>query len=229
MNDPATLAGLRLADSFLPVGTDSLSYGIEQFVAADAVTDADDLCGLLENYLRAQFGPGDLVALRAAHAGASADDPVAIAAADRRLTAVTLAAEFRESSTLAGERLLALQSDLRDDDLIGEYATLVAAGDAPGNHAVVLGTVMEREGVPVREACLLACHSFVTGLLGATQRLLRLGYTEVQRVLADLGPAMSTAVEDSADGTLDDLSPFAPLVEIRSAEHERADRRLFRS
>lgn len=229
MSDAATLAGLRLADSFLPIGTDSLSYGIEQFVADDAITDTNDLRALLESYLREQFGPSDLVALRAAHAGASENDPEAIAAADRQLSAVALAAEFRESSTLAGERLLALQSDLHGDGLLEEYATLVESGKVPGNYTVVLGIVTEREGVPVHDACLLACHGFVTGLLGAAQRLLRLGHTDIQRVLDDLRPVMSEAVEDSADSTLERMSPFAPLVEIRSAEHERADRRLFKS
>jgi urease accessory protein UreF len=63
--DAAVLESMRLADSSLPVGTDSVSYGLEAFVAADRVEDADDLAGLLETYLRRQLGPGDLVALRA--------------------------------------------------------------------------------------------------------------------------------------------------------------------
>ncbi len=229
MSDAAALAELRLADSFLPIGTDSLSYGVEQFLATDRVTDADDLRALLESYLRNQFGPGDLVALRAAHARASENNLVAVMETDYRLAAVTLTAEFRESSTLAGERLLALQSDLRGDGLVEEYAELVDIGDAPGNHAVILGIVTEHEGISARDACLLACHGFVTGLLGAAQRLLRLGHTDVQRVLDDLHPAMIVAVEDSADRAPEEMTPFAPLVETLSSEHERADRRLFRS
>lgn len=229
MSDAATLESLRLADSFLPVGSDSVSYALEQFVADDAVTDADDLRDLVGTVLRRQHGRADLVALRAAYTAAGSGDLGGIERADRRLTAVTLPAEFRESSERTGDRLLALQRELREDDLLASYGAAVDAGETPGNYAVVLGTVAALADVPEREVCLLACHEFATAQLGAAQRLVRLGSTEVQRVLDDLRPAMVDAVEASAERALDDMAPFAPLVDVRSAEHERAERRLFLS
>lgn len=229
MSDAATLESLRLADSFLPVGTDSVSYALEQFVADDSVETAGDLRALVGSVLRRQHGHADLVALRAAHVAAGVGDPSAVERADRRLTAATLPAEFRESSERTGDRLLTLQRDLRTDDLLDDYGESVGAGDAPGNYAVVLGTVTALAGVSEREACLLACHEFATAQLAAAQRLLRLGHTDVQRVLDDLRPAMVDAVEESADRAFDDMAPFAPLVDVRSAEHERAERRLFLS
>ncbi|QIO21944.1 urease accessory protein UreF [Haloarcula sp. JP-L23] len=229
MSDDATLEAFRLADSFLPVGTYTVSYGLEQFVADDRVTDADDLEALLETYLRRQVGPAELVALRAAHAAAREGDLDAICAADRRLAAVTLAAEFRESAQQSGDRLLSLQRDLRENDLLERYAERVAAGDAPGNYAVVLGVAAGLAGIDVRQACLLCCHGFVTGLLGAAQRLLSLGHTDAQRVLDDLRPVMAEAADESADRSLDDMTPFAPLVDVLAADHERAERRLFAS
>lgn len=229
MSDDATLAALRLADSALPVGANSVSYGLEQFVAARRVESVDDLRTLLSMYLRRQLGVADLVALRAAHRAGASDDVDRIATADRRLSAVTLAAEFRESSTRTGERLLSLQRELRDDSVLDGYATAVESGDAPGNHAVVLGAVAGREGIDVREAGLVACHGFVSGLVAAAQRLRRLGHTDVQRTVDELRPAMGDAVEISADRSLDEMTPFAPLVDVASAKHERADRRLFLS
>lgn len=229
MSDDAALEAFRLADSFLPVGTYTVSYGIEQFAADDRLADADDLRALLSTYLRRQVGPSELVALRAAHGAARADDLERVCAADRRLTAVTLAAEFRESAEQSGDRLLSLQSDLRDDDLLDRYADRVDADESPGNYAVVLGAAAGRAGIGEREACLLCAHGFLTGLLGAAQRLLSLGHTDAQRILDDLRPAMSAAVDDSADRTLAEMTPFAPLVDVLAAEHERADRRLFMS
>jgi urease accessory protein len=227
VTDDATLESFRLADSFLPIGSYSVSYGLEQFVQADLVTDATDLEPLLETYLRRQLGPGELVALRAAHAAAREGDLDGICAADRRLTAVTLPAEFRESAELSGGRLLSLQRELRDDDLLDRYAERVQRGGLAGNYAVVLGTTTALAGVSEREACLLCCHGFVTGLLGAAQRLLSLGHTDAQRVLDRLKPTIAAAVDDSADRTLADLSPFAPELDVLAATHERADRRLF--
>lgn len=229
MSDAATLESFRLADSFLPVGTYSVSFGLEQFVQDDRVEDAADLEALLATYLRRQVGPADLVALRAAHAAAREGDLDALCAADRRLSAVTLAAEFRESAQQSGDRLLSLQTDLRDESLLADYADRVAADESPGNYAVVLGAATGLAGVDEREACLLCCHGFVTGLLGAAQRLLSLGHTDAQRILDDLGAVMTDAVEDSADRTIDDMTPFAPLVDVLAADHERAERRLFAS
>lgn len=225
--DGISLASLRLADSALPVGTDSISYGLEQFVEDGRIEDASDLRTLLETYLRRQLTVADLVALRAAHHSAATDELDGIVAADRRLSAATLADEFRESSTRTGERLLSLQRDLRDDGVLDEYGEAVDGGSAPGNHAVVLGAVAARDDIDASEACLILCHGFVMGLLGAAQRLLRIGHTDVQRTVDDLRPAMAAAVEDSANRSLDRMEPFTPLIDIASAEHERANRRLF--
>lgn len=229
MTGESTLAAFRLADTALPVGTDSVSYGLEQFVASERITDVDDVAAVIETYLDGQLGPCDLVVLRAAHEAARAGTVDSLLVADRRLTSVTLAAELRESAERTGNRLLSLQADIRDDALLARYADAVDDDRAPGNYPAVLGAVTGREDVPVREACLLACHEFANALLRAAQRLLRLGATDVQRTLDDLRPAMIRAVEASADRDLDSLQPFAPLVEVASMNHERADRRLFLS
>lgn len=223
------LAAFRLADSFLPVGATSLSYGLEQFVESGAVETAEDLRGLLGTYLRRQVAGTELVALRHAHAGASAGDVDRVCVADERLSAATLPAELRRSSTRTGDRLLTLHRDIVDDDVLASYAARVEAGSAPGNYAVVLGVTAAAAGVGVRRTCLLSGHSFVTAMVGAAQRLASLGHTEVQRVIDDLEPAIRDAVERSADRPVTELTSFAPLVEVRSCEHERADRRLFMS
>jgi urease accessory protein len=227
MTDDATLETFRLADSFLPVGTYTASYGLEQFVQDDRVRDASDLKALLTTYLRRQIGAADLVALRTAHAAARAGDLEKINSADRQLTAVTLPAEFRESAQRSGDRLLSLQRELRESDLLDRYADRVEEDDTPGNYAVVLGVATGLADVDEREACLLCCHGFVTGLLGAAQRLLSLGHTDAQRILNALQPVMITAVNDSSGRALQDMTPFAPLIDILAADHERAERRLF--
>jgi urease accessory protein len=227
MSDDATLEAFRLADSFLPVGTYTISYGLEQFVQDGRVTDAAGLERLLETYLERQVGTADLIALRVAHAAAREGDLEGVCTADRRLTAVTMAAEFRESSRQSGDRLLALQRELRESDLLDRYASRVTEGATPGNYPVALGVATGLTDVDERQACLLCCHGFVTGLLGAAQRLLSLGHTDTQRVLDGLKPSIIAAVDDSAGRSLPEMAPFAPLVDVLAADHERAERRLF--
>ncbi|WP_256300900.1 urease accessory protein UreF [Haloarchaeobius salinus] len=229
MTDVASLSAFRLADSFLPIGTDSVSYALEQFVAEDRVTDAADLEALLATYLRRLLGPCELVALRAAHAATLAADIEDVYEADRRLTATTLPAEFRESAERAGDRLLTVQRDLRDDPRLDRYGRVVDRDDSPGNFPVVLGVVTAVDGIDERTACALCCHGFLTGQVGAAQRLMSLGHSDAQRVLDALQPVVVQAIDDSEDRSLDEMTPFAPLVDVLSATHERADRRLFLS
>jgi len=227
VDDVPFLRALQFADSFLPVGAYSASYGLEQFVEAGDVTDAGDLRGLLAGYLRRQVGPGDVVAIAAAHDAGRTGALDEVARVDRRQRSVTLAAEFRTSSTRSGRRLLEVAAATLDDDAIGRYGERVVDGSVPGNYATALGLVAARAGIPRRIACLLHCHAFVVGLLGAAQRLLQLGHTAAQRALAALQP-VAADVCDRYDGAgLEAMRPFAPLVDVRGMEHERADRRLF--
>jgi urease accessory protein len=221
--DLAALTSLQLADSFLPVGGFSSSYAIEEFVNREAVTDADDLAALLETYLRRQVGPAEFVALRAAHGAAVDEDVDELVRADHRLHAVTLPREFRESATRSGRRLCDLWRETHDSPMLGAYLDR----DAPRHYAVVLGAVAAGEGISERQACLVHGYSFCSDLLGAAQRLLSLGHTDAQRVLADLKPVVAEAVETSADRDLTEMTPFAPLIDVAAAHHERADRRLF--
>jgi urease accessory protein len=220
------LTGLQLADSFLPVGNDSSSYGLEQFVASGRVTDIADVDDLLETYLRFQLGPMDLVALRAAHHGIQAGDIDDVVRADERLHAMTLPAEFRQSSTRAGTQLCDLWLSISDGrPHIRQYAER----DVPKQYAIVQGAIAAAEGVAARNACLVYCYGFCSSMLAAAQRLLSLGHTAVQDSLRGKQSLITTVVEASDGRSLEHMSSFTPELEIQSANHQRAERRLFMS
>ncbi|MFT4880044.1 MAG: urease accessory protein [Natronomonas sp.] len=222
-DDQSVLTAFQLADSFLPVGGYSSSYALEQFVQSDRVKSATDLVEVLTAYLRGQVGPAELVALRAAHRAAGEGDIDALVRADRRLHAVTLPAEFRESATRSGARLC----DIRQQTVGGSLLQGYTNREPPQQYPAVLGAVAAVDGIPERRACLVHAYSFCSDMLGAAQRLLSLGHTETQTALEELKPVVNEAVAKSTDHGLESMAPFAPLVEIQAAAHERADRRLF--
>jgi urease accessory protein len=221
------LAAMQFADSFLPAGSFTASYGLEAFVAAADVEDASDLRALLETYVRRQIGPCEMVALSAAHGAGTEGDLDRLGAVDERLTAVQLPAEFRESATKTGSQLLSLVTETDPADVLDAYDQRVTAGEAPGNYAVVLGVVGACTGMSARQTAIAQGYAFVRDLLGAAQRVLRLGHTAVQRVLTALRPVLVEAWERNRDRPLTEMTTFAPLVDVASMEHERADRRLF--
>jgi urease accessory protein len=94
---------------------------------------------------------------------------------------------------------------------------------------VVFGVVAERRGLSQLEVCLAHTYSFVTGLLGAAQRLGRFGHTEIQATFKDLQPVIETVCKRHLEDDIAAMSSFAPLAEIMGMCHERAGRRLFMS
>jgi urease accessory protein len=233
MSDASALTAMRLADSFLPVGTYTASYGIEQYINDGRIETADELGELIEAYLRRIVGPADTVALANAHRAAEDGSLERILAADERLHAATLPAEFRNSSTKAGttlvELLLESDPDLVDGGVSADYADAVVAGETPGSHPVVLGVVTQSAGIDRQTACLVGAYSFVTELLGAAQRLGRFGHTDIQAQLTQLLSVVESISAAYVDADLDELASFAPLAEVMGMRHERADRRLFMS
>lgn len=235
--DPdAFLTALRLSDSFLPVGGYTASYGLEQYINEDRVADGDDLRELIAAYLRRLVGPCETVAVANAHAAAGDGNLERLLAVDERLHAVTMPAEFRESSTKAGtklcELLLAAEPGADDDEgrsLETAFVDAIETDGTPGHYPVVFGVVARRRGLSRLEACLAHAYSFVTGLLGAAQRLGRFGHTEIQAVLEDLRPTITAVCERHVDDDPSAMVSFASLAEIMGMRHERAGRRLFMS
>jgi urease accessory protein len=233
MTDASVLAAMRFADSFLPVGTYTASYGIEQYINEERIETSEELGGLIEAYLRRIVGPADTVALSNAHESAAEDDLDGILMADERLYAATLPAEFRTSSTKAGTTLLELLEEtdpgLLDRDTAAAYRKAVVENETPGGYPVVLGIVTQFAGIDRRTACLVGAYSFVTELLGAAQRLGRFGHTEIQALLAELLTVIESVCAEYESVALESLASFAPLAETMGMAHERADRRLFMS
>ncbi|ELZ02174.1 urease accessory protein UreF [Natrialba aegyptia] len=245
------LTALRLSDSFLPVGGYTASYGVEQYLNEDRLEDGEDLQALLAAYLRRVVGPCETVALANAHAGAAAGDIERLFAVDERLHAVTMPREFRESSTKAGAKLCELlgpatatssAADGREDpsagtgssvadggELVAPFADAIHSDATPGHYPIVFGVVAAARGLPQLSACLAHAYSFVTGLLGAAQRLGRFSHTEIQSVLESLEPVITDVCEHHVDDDVTTMAAFAPMAEIMGMRHERAGRRLFMS
>jgi urease accessory protein len=228
-NAEAFLTGLQLSDSFLPVGAYTMSYGLERFIQNDVVTDADDLTTLLEDYLRAQIGPCDVVAITAVHEAAMRGALDRVLEIDATYHSLQLVREFRESSTKSGTKLLELVTTVEEFDLLEKYRRAVDADDASGHYPIVLGLATARWGLTDREACLIHAYSFVTGLLGAAQRLLGLGHTRLQEVLQEIKRVIVEVIDTNAGQPPAEMQTFAPWIEIMGMEHERADLRLFLS
>jgi urease accessory protein len=105
---------LQLADSALPVGSQSHSFGLETLIA-DGVLNTATLAPLLSDYLD-EMGVMEAIFWRGAYAiGANWQETNGSQwlVLNRRLSALRLARESRAASAALGRRFLALAADVQ--------------------------------------------------------------------------------------------------------------------
>ncbi|MER6815147.1 urease accessory UreF family protein [Spirillospora sp. NPDC000708] len=220
------LAQLQLTDSGFPSGLYTLSHGVEGHFQLRAV-GADDLYDLVRDLVRAA-GTADAAALVLAHRAVTADDWDALVETDRRLYAIKLNREQRTASVRTGRQVLDTAAPAFDSATAARLARLVVEGTAPGNHAVVVGTVLAGLGVPVRDAVAGDLYAFAAGCTAAAVRLGRIDFRRAQALLREVRPEL-VAAADAALAVRDprDLHASVPAADAAAAEHERAEARLF--
>ncbi|MGE4217847.1 MAG: urease accessory protein UreF [Alphaproteobacteria bacterium] len=225
--DAASLARLMawLSPAY-PVGAYTYSHGIEWTVECGAIRDADALGTWLEDILRHGGGWTDAVLLamawRAAWAGDDSGllDCAELAAAfvptsERRLETLAQGDAFM-AATLAAwpcpvlDRLYALRP--RD------IAYPVAVGVAAAGHGIGLSATVHAY-----------LHAVTANLVSAGIRLIPLGQTAGQKLIARLAPTVAEVAEHALAASADDLGGGALQADIASAHHETQYSRLFRS
>jgi urease accessory protein len=224
----AFLASLQLSDSFFPSGLFTLSHGIESFAQASLLS-AQSLAGIVADLIRASVGPSDATAVALALRAAYQDDLSSVATVDRRLTAVKITREPRETSIRLGRQLLGLARDVFTCELAERYLLLVGAGDAPGNQAIALALLKAELGIRPPEAVAGELYSFAASCVGAAVRMSEIDHRNAQRILLLLHPVIQSATDDALSRSVAEMGGSAPFAELMSMRHEVAELRLFSS
>lgn len=214
-----------LSPSF-PVGGFSYSSGIEWAVEAGDIRDAASLQDWLAAMIAEGSGFCDGVFLAHAHRAASDDD-------DRKLKDVAeLAAAFAPSR----ERQLETASQGRAFIEIAraawdceDLAHTVSQCDGPIVYPVAVGIVSAAHAIPLPATLFAFLHALVSNWISAGTRLIPLGQTDGQRLLAALEDAVSATTERALRASLDDLGGATFRADIAGMRHETQYTRLFRS
>jgi urease accessory protein len=209
-----------------PVGGFSYSSGIEWAVEAGDITDAMTLA----NWLDAMLGDGTglcdatflVQAFRAAEAGDEAHlrDTAELAAAfvpsrERQLETTAQGRAFIDTARAAW-------------NAVGLDA-MVTACAGPLVYPVAVGVVASAHGVRLEPTLHAFLHALVSNWISAASRLIPLGQTDSQRVLASLEPTVAATAARALIATLDDLGSATFRADLASLRHETQYTRLFRS
>ena len=209
-----------------PIGAYSYSSGIEWAVEAGDITDA----AALEHWLAVVIGEGggvcDAVFFVHAHRAAAASDDVALRAVAELAAVFSPSKERHLETTAQGRAFLdttraawpapALDRLLAVWD--GAVALPIAVGVASAGHGIAL--------VPALHAYL---HAMTANLISTGLRLVPLGQTDGQRILAALEPVATATAARALVTPLDNVGGAAFRADLASMRHETQYTRLFRS
>lgn len=228
-DDAALLSLFQLTDSFFPSGAFAHSWGLETFVCNGLVGDVGSLEDFLSACLRGQVARSEALVVKLAFEAALRSDLSACVRLDKRLYAMKTARECREGGRQIGRQVLRVVNTLRQGAVLGEFARIVEAGKAWGNHATVFGLVCHAMGISRQEAVQAFLYQTACGIVSAGVRLVPLGHMDGQRALEWTKPVMVEIAEEIGPLGEDAISTFAPGVEIRAMQHQFLYTRLFRS
>jgi urease accessory protein len=209
-----------------PVGAFSYSSGIEWAVEAGDIVDAASLRDWLSSMLTDGSGFCDGVFLAHAHRSAASRDDLVL-----RDTA-ELAAAFVPSR----ERYLETSAQGRAFVDIARSAwscegldPMIACCDGAIVYPIAVGLVSAAHAIPLAPTMHAFLHALTSNWISAGARLIPLGQTDSQRVLALLEPVVVATANRALHATLDGLGSASFRADLASMRHETQYTRLFRS
>jgi len=209
-----------------PIGGYSYSSGIEWAVEVGDIVDAATLVDWLDAMLRDGSGFCDATFLVQAYRATEAGEEGGLRDI-AELAAAFVPSRERQLETMAqGRAFIDMARAAWDVDGLD---TMIAACAAPLVYPVAVGVVAAINGIPLAPMPHAFLHALVSNWISAASRLIPLGQTESQRVLASLELAVSATASRALQATLDDLGTATFRADLASVLHETQYTRLFRS
>lgn len=212
--DPTTLLTLAqwLSPAF-PVGGFSYSHGLEWAVDGGDVADVPGFQDWLSAVLKDGAGRNDAILLVAAY-HAEGDAVAPIDALARAL------APSRERLTETAQQGAAFARTV---------SQIWPAALPDLTYPVAVGVAARAMGLPLAETLVFYLHGFASNLTSAAIRLIPLGQTDGQAVLAAVAPLCADIAAQAQRQTIDDLGASTFMADIASMKHETQYSRLFQS
>jgi urease accessory protein len=204
---------VQVLDSSFPTGAYVHSSGLESFPSAPEAVEAVLLLRVEQSLARLE-----LVFVQQAYVG----DLVSL---DVHYDSLQLAREPREASAAIGTSLLRSAGEILPDVRVREFLR----NGPHRHHPLAFGAIAAACGMPVDLAMQTYAFGSLRAHVSAAQRLGWIGQREAQSILHRLKPSVRAAVQIAAELDLDLAGAFAPMWDVASMMHERADARLFAS
>jgi urease accessory protein len=209
-----------------PVGAFAYSSGIEWAVEAGDIVDATSLQRWLSAMIADGGGFCDAAIFVHAYRAADGKDHQALQDVAELAAALAPSKERFLETTAQGRAFIdATQAAWPCATL----SRLMATWNCPLAYPVAVAVSAAGHDIPLEGALTAFLHAVAANLVSAGVRLVPLGQTDGQRVLASLEPVIATTASRALGTALDDIGGATFRADIASMRHERQYTRLFRS
>ena len=226
MNAVSLARLMRLASPALPIGAFSYSQGLEWAVESGQVVDQDSAQEWIGSVLAGSMARFELPMLARFSQAWQENDADAVVRLNEEFLASRETAELRDESVHMGRALRTVL--VSDGEFERSALAPLEAIEIPvfPNSFAFAATYWK---LAVTDAATSYIWSWLENQVTAAIKLVPLGQSAGQRILARLTPACASAVETAVSLRPEDWSNFSPLFAIASSRHEQQYTRLFRS
>ena len=209
-----------------PVGAFSYSSGIEWAVEAGDIKNAESLRAWLAVTLAEGSGFCDAALFAHAHRAVSGDDHKSLRAVAELAAALAPSKERHLETTAQGNAFIEATDAAWP---CAALSRLKAVWDGPVAYPVAVAVTAAGHGIALEPALAAFLQAVAANLISAGVRLVPLGQTDGQRVLAALETTVTQTAACAPAINLDDIGAAAFRADLAGAHHETQYTRLFRS
>ena len=225
MNPAALLGLLRLASPALPVGGFSYSEVLEAAVEANVVHDEASALHWLRDQLHLSLARADLPLVASAHDAWKSNDAARITELNTWMLITRESRELRAQTEQMGRSMLEwLRQQASADERV---ATLAALAPSP-TWPIAFALAAAQTGATAHDSVLAYGFSWAENQVQAALKSVPLGQSAGQRILAQLAQELAPLAQTALTLGDEQRQAFAPLLAIRSSQHETQYSRLFR-
>ena len=214
-----------LSPSF-PVGAFSYSSGIEWAVEAGDIRDAATLREWLSLMMSDGSGYCDAVLFTHAHRAAADKDASALRDVAELAAALSPSRERHLETTAQGAAFVTATRAAWPCEALD---LLASAWDGPMAYPVAVGVACAGHAIGAEQALSAFLHAIAANWISAGVRLIPLGQTDGQRVLAALEAVIAKTSTRALGTALEDIGGATLRADLASMRHETQYTRLFRS
>jgi urease accessory protein len=223
------LAMQQLLDSALPIGGFSHSFGLESMVQDGRMNRSNQLYAYAAAMLLQSWACSDAMVIKAVYRDAPQAEWERLWSIERLVHLQRAASETRSGVEKMGRRLLQLAAAIHPQLDWAPLSEAMRAGKCFASHPLSHGYACWQLGVSEERAIQGYFYSCIVTCVNSALRLMSMGQTEGQFLIARLTPLTEQAMTVTRELEPEEAYSNMPMAEMAMMRHERLYSRLFMS